>query len=60
MITNMNLPLVEGTNTEDWRTGSVSVQNIIDTIYSGKKDGQITGRIVCTVGGRLLPFCTDA
>lgn len=41
LTTNMDLPLVEGTNTEDWRTGSVSVQNIIDTIYSGKQDGQI-------------------
>ena len=41
LTTNMNLPLVEGTNTEDWRTGSVSVQDIIDTIYSGKKDGEI-------------------
>ena len=37
----MNLPLIEGTNTSDWRTGSVSVQDIIDSIYNGKKDGEI-------------------
>ena len=41
LINNMNLPLIEGTNTSDWRTGTVSVQDIIDSIYNGKKDGEI-------------------
>ncbi|MGN0115203.1 MAG: polysaccharide deacetylase family protein [Acutalibacteraceae bacterium] len=41
LINSMDLPLLEGISTNDWRTGSVSVQDIIDTIYSGKKDGEI-------------------